>query len=284
MSWISTKVIVIIDINANTDTVEFTNGRQLRAGEATQDPGETNLRRIQIREAIKAHLEKERDLYDQGIKVLTLFFIDEVAKYRLYTDTSEERGGEYAKMFEEEYQDATNQKILGTNKEYEQYRDTPADQIHNGYFSIDKKSRRMVDPAMNATEMRRGEANDVDAYDLILKDKERLLSFEEPTRFIFSHSALREGWDNPNVFVICTLKHSDNTISRRQEVGRVASAYRSTNEVSARTTQILSTIRMSLPSSPVKVTRSSLLPCRKTLAKHSPNGRASRTRNTSPVR
>ena len=215
------KGIVITDINANTDTVEFTNGRQLHAGEATQDPGETNLRRIQIREAIKAHLEKEQILYDQGIKVLTLFFIDEVAKYRLYTDAGEERGGEYAKMFEEEYRDATNQKTLETNEDYEKYRnETPVNQIHNGYFSIDKKSRRMVDPAMNATEMRRGEANDVDAYDLILKNKERLLSFEEPTRFIFSHSALREGWDNPNVFVICTLKHSDNTISRRQEVGR----------------------------------------------------------------
>ena len=214
------KGIVITDINANTDTVEFTNGRQLHAGEATQDPGETNLRRIQIREAIKAHLEKEQILYDQGIKVLTLFFIDEVAKYRLYTDTSEE-GGEYAKMFEEEYRDAIKQGILTKNKSYKKYRSgTPVDQIHNGYFSIDKKSRRMINPTMNATEVKRGEANDVDAYDLILKDKERLLSFEEPTRFIFSHSALREGWDNPNVFVICTLKHSDNTISRRQEVGR----------------------------------------------------------------
>ena len=209
------KGIVITDINANTDTVEFTNGRQLHAGEATQDPGETNLRRIQIREAIKAHLEKERDLYDQGIKVLTLFFIDEVAKYRLYTDAGEE-GGEYAKMFEEEYLDAIKQRTLETNEDYKKYRTgTPVDQIHKGYFSIDKKSRRMIDPAMS-----HGEANDVDAYDLILKDKERLLSFEEPTRFIFSHSALREGWDNPNVFVICTLKHSDNTISRRQEVGR----------------------------------------------------------------
>ena len=209
------KGIVITDINANTDTVEFTNGRQLQAGEATQDPGETNLRRIQIREAIKAHLEKERDLYDQGIKVLTLFFIDEVAKYRIYTDASEE-GGEYAKMFEEEYRDATKQRTLETNEDYKKYRTgTPVDQIHKGYFSIDKKSRRMINPAMSY-----GEANDVDAYDLILKNKERLLSFEEPTRFIFSHSALREGWDNPNVFVICTLKHSDNTISRRQEVGR----------------------------------------------------------------
>ena len=90
-------------------------------------------------------------------------------------------------------------------------------QPHNGYFSIDKKSKRMIDPV---TGKRSTETDDVDAYDLILKDKERLLSFDEPTRFIFSHSALREGWDNPNVFVICTLKHCDNTISRKQEVGR----------------------------------------------------------------
>jgi type III restriction enzyme len=88
-----------------------------------------------------------------------------------------------------------------------------ADKTHNGYFSIDKKSKRMTDPSVGARSV---DSDDVDAYDLILKDKERLLSFEEPTRFIFSHSALREGWDNPNVFVMCMLKHSDNMISRRQ--------------------------------------------------------------------
>ncbi|MBD1301022.1 restriction endonuclease subunit R, partial [Pseudomonas aeruginosa] len=88
---------------------------------------------------------------------------------------------------------------------------------HNGYFSIDKKSKHLVDPA---TSKKSTETDDVDAYDLILKHKERLLSFDEPVRFIFSHSALREGWDNPNVFVICTLKQSDDTTTRRQEVGR----------------------------------------------------------------
>ena len=96
----------------------------------------------------------------------------------------------------------------------------PAAKTHNGYFSIDKKTKRLVDPDVTTRGENAGETDDVDAYDLILKDKERLLSFAEPVRFIFSHSALREGWDNPNVFVICTLKHSDNTISRRQEVGR----------------------------------------------------------------
>ena len=216
------KGFVVSEISAITDTVEFTNGHQLQAGEATGDVNEAALRQIQIREAIKAHFEKERALFHQGIKVLTLFFIDEVAKYRLYGDAGEE-GGEYAQIFEEEYRDALNElkQDLLLDEAYRKHLDgISVEQTHNGYFSIDKKSKRLVDPKMNATEKRKGEANDVDAYDLILKDKERLLAFEEPTRFIFSHSALREGWDNPNVFVICTLKHSDNTVSRRQEVGR----------------------------------------------------------------
>lgn len=214
---------VITDINANNDVVEFENGLVLHAGEATGDVNESALRRIQIREAIKAHFEKEQVLYHQGIKVLTLFFIDEVAKYRVYNESGEEGGGEYAQIFEEEYRNAVaemNQDMF-MHEGYKKYLDgIPVEQTHNGYFSIDKKSKRLVDPKMTVTEKKRGEANDVDAYDLILKDKERLLAFDEPTRFIFSHSALREGWDNPNVFVICTLKHSDNTISRRQEVGR----------------------------------------------------------------
>lgn len=218
------KGLVISDINAITDTVNFTNGVELKAGEATGDVNETTLRRIQIREAIRAHFEKEQLLFDQDIKVLTLFFIDEVAKYRIYTDAGKE-GGEYAKIFEEEYNNCLNDllKDLGLfdKQEYRKYLNKiDVANTHKGYFSIDKRSKRLVDPVMNKTEMENGEANDVDAYDLILKDKEQLLSFEEPTRFIFSHSALREGWDNPNVFVICTLKHSSNIISRRQEVGR----------------------------------------------------------------
>lgn len=213
------KGFVIADINAITDTVEFTNGYQLQSGEATGDVNEATLRRLQIREAVKAHFEKEQVLFHQGIKVLTLFFIDQVGKYRVYAEAGEE-GGEYAKIFEEEYQDALNElkQDMHMHKGYKKHLDSiPVNLTHNGYFSIDKKSKRMIDPA---TSQRSSETDDVDAYDLILKDKERLLSFEEPTRFIFSHSALREGWDNPNVFVICTLKHSDNTISRRQEVGR----------------------------------------------------------------
>ncbi len=208
---------VVSDINAITDTVSFTNGVDIDAGEATGDVSEKTLRRIQIREAIKAHLEKEQVLFYQGIKVLTLFFIDEVAKYRKYSETGEEPG-EYATIFEEEYLSAINELGLATLPEYKGYLDDILPKkTHNGYFSIDKKTNHLIDPNVRA---RTGETDDVDAYDLILKDKERLLSFEEPTRFIFSHSALREGWDNPNVFVICTLKHSESTISRRQEVGR----------------------------------------------------------------
>ena len=207
---------VIADINANTDTVSFTNGLELLAGEAVGDVNELSLRRIQIREAIKAHFEKEMALFNQGIKVLSLFFIDEVVKYRDYSQEDEK--GEYARIFEEEYNDALNEFLTLEGTDYNTYlRSIKAGETHSGYFSIDKKTKRLVDPV---TGKKSNEADDVDAYDLILKDKERLLSFAEPVRFIFSHSALREGWDNPNVFVICTLKHSDNAISRRQEVGR----------------------------------------------------------------
>ncbi len=207
---------VVSDINANTDTVSFTNGVELTAGDACGDVSESALRRMQIREAVKAHFEKERQLFPMGIKVLSLFFIDEVAKYRDYSSADEK--GEYARIFEEEYQRECDAHLGLFDTPYLQYlRTIPAEKTHNGYFSIDKKSKRLVDPTVGK---KATETDDVDAYDLILKDKETLLSFDEPTRFIFSHSALREGWDNPNVFVICTLKHSDNTISRRQEVGR----------------------------------------------------------------
>lgn len=211
------KGFVVSEIDANTQTLSFTNGEEIRPGEATGDINEDALRRIQIREAIKAHFEKEQVLFHQGIKVLTLFFIDSVAKYRCYGDNGE-TPGEYAKIFEEEYNSWLNEALTLDDSPYNDYlRSIEVSKTHNGYFSIDKKSKRLIDPV---TGKKSTETDDVDAYDLILKDKERLLSFTEPVRFIFSHSALREGWDNPNVFVICTLKHSDNTISRRQEVGR----------------------------------------------------------------
>jgi len=210
---------VVSDINANTDTLSFTNGLQLTVGDATGDVTEAALRRIQLREAIKAHFDKEQALFQQGVKVLTLYFIDEVAKYRDYSQPDEK--GEYARIFEEEYNLYLNEMLDLDETPYVKYlKGITAEQTHSGYFSIDKKTKRDVDPDIEKRGENAGLSNDVEAYDLILKNKERLLSLDEPVRFIFSHSALREGWDNPNVFVICALKHSDNTISRRQEVGR----------------------------------------------------------------
>lgn len=210
---------VVSDINANTDTLSFTNGVELTVGDATGDVNEAMLRRIQIREAIKAHFDKEQALYSQGVKVLSLFFIDEVAKYRDYT--AADTKGEYARIFEEEYTQYLNEVLQLEETPWNQYlKGIGVEKTHSGYFSIDKKTKHLTDPTVAKRGENAGQSDDVDAYDLILKDKERLLSLTEPVRFIFSHSALREGWDNPNVFVICALKHSDNTVSRRQEVGR----------------------------------------------------------------
>lgn len=212
---------VVADINANTDTLSFTNGIELFVGEATGDVNEALLRRIQIREAIKAHFDKEQELFQQGIKVLTLFFIDEVVKYRDYSTADEK--GDYARIFEEEYNLYLNEVLDLDETSYIKYlKGISAEKTHSGYFSIDKKTKRDIDPSIVKKGENKGLSDDVDAYDLILKNKERLLSFAEPVRFIFSHSALREGWDNPNVFVICFLKHPDynNEVTRRQEVGR----------------------------------------------------------------
>jgi type III restriction enzyme len=211
------KGYVVADINALDNTLSFTNGVVLTAGDAMGDVNESVLRRLQIREAVNAHFEKEQHLFARGIKVLSLFFIDEVAKYRIY-EGSEEKQGEYAQLFEEEYNARLNEILTLEDSAYNQYlRGIATARTHEGYFSIDKKSKRLVNPE---TAARSSESDDVDAYDLILKNKKRLLQFDEPVRFLFSHSALREGWDNPNVFVIGMLKHSDNTVSRRQEVGR----------------------------------------------------------------
>ncbi|MBB3965733.1 type III restriction-modification system endonuclease [Rhizobium metallidurans] len=211
----------VSQIDYNNDTLEFTNGIVLKAGEAIGDVSERDIRRIQIRETIKAHFDKERQLFAQGIKVLSLFFIDEVVKYRDYSQADEK--GEYAHVFEEEYDLLRTEYLSELAIENESYRKflerDPPVKVHEGYFSIDKQ-KRLVDPDIKKSGEDKGMSDDADAYDLILKNKERLLSQGEPVRFIFSHSALREGWDNPNVFVMCMLKHSDNTVSRRQEVGR----------------------------------------------------------------
>ncbi|AOW59002.1 type III restriction-modification system endonuclease [Legionella pneumophila] len=215
------KGFLVTDINANTQTLHFSNGEVIKVGEVLGDPDELMLRRIQIQETIKAHFEKEQNLFHKGIKVLSLFFIDEVAKYRCYDAPNGDDRGEYAKIFEEEYDRYLNQILQTVDGDYKNYleRIEPF-KTHDGYFSKDKKSQRLTNPPLSK---KTGETDDVSAYDLILKEKERLLLLSpeiSPVRFIFSHSALREGWDNPNVFVICALKHSDNSVSRRQEVGR----------------------------------------------------------------
>ncbi|MGO3641062.1 MAG: DEAD/DEAH box helicase family protein, partial [Psychrobacter sp.] len=230
---------VVAEIDAREQSLTFTNGIKIYVGQALGQIDETLMRTIQIRETIRAHLEKERVLFNQGLKVLSLFFIDEVAKYRQYDDQGNRIDGEYAQIFAEQYNQIVED-MIGLNIDNDPYidylRNIDVDRTHNGYFSVDKKSQQMIDPKTKKfdDEELGGKVSltdDIDAYDLILKDKETLLSFPQPNdseetrhkknvRFIFSHSALREGWDNPNVFVICTLKHSENTISRRQEVGR----------------------------------------------------------------
>lgn len=210
---------IVIQMDYVSGTVEFANGQTMSVGEVLGDESSEMFRRIQIREAVKAHLDRERALFAQGIKVLSLFFIDKVQKYRDYSRS--DLKGEYARIFEEEYRRQVAKimtKLSASEGQYVQYiKSISAENTHNGYFSVDKKSDRFVDSDTRAS---RNGMEETDAYDLILKDMERLLSFKESTRFIFSHSALREGWDNPNIFTLCMLKNSDNQVSRHQEIGR----------------------------------------------------------------
>ena len=188
----------IAEIDPIAASVTFTNGEVIRKGDVVGDVSEMDMRRVQIRETIISHLEKESRLFSQGIKCLSLFFIDEVAKYRQYDEDGNEALGEYGRIFEEEYYAVLKDYRTFLDPAYLNYLDgIEAHDTHRGYFSIDKKTGRAID-----SKLKRGSefSDDISAYDLILKNKERLLSFDEPTRFIFSHSALREGWDNPNVF------------------------------------------------------------------------------------
>ena len=218
---------IVPDQNGQTGYVEFDNHERLYRGQVANDSSEEDLRRIQIRETIASHLQKEEVLFRQGIKCLSLFFIDEVAKYRVYDEDGSEGVGEYGRIFEEEYARAISERASAPTLDdaydpaYLRYlRSFDAHEVHKGYFSIDKKGRACNSKLKRGSEFAEGE-DAVAAYDLILKNKERLLSFDEPCRFIFSHSALREGWDNPNVFQICTLKNAGGSdIAKRQEVGR----------------------------------------------------------------
>ena len=201
--------------------VDFANGERIHEGEVVGETDPDMIRRIQIRETIMSHLETERKLHQKGIKVLSLFFIDEVAKYKYYDEDGQEQKGIYAKVFEEEFEKARKfyleeQLPFGEENSFREYLNQfDPSKIHAGYFSIDKKGR-----VINSKETKGGGSDDVSAYDLIMKNKERLLSLDEPVRFIFSHSALREGWDNPNVFQICTLNQTNANIKKRQEIGR----------------------------------------------------------------
>lgn len=214
---------IVSKIDGRDNSVEFVNGIKIYAGDVIGKVSEEQLRRIQIRETILSHIERERQLFSKGIKVLSLFFIDEVDHYRQYDAAGQKQNGLFAKMFEEEYAEIISnlQMALFDDPEYLNYLNAiqPED-THAGYFSIDKKGH-MVDSKLRSK--KETVSDDVDAYDLIMKNKELLLERDpkkSPVRFIFSHSALREGWDNPNVFQICTLKQSSSEVRKRQEVGR----------------------------------------------------------------
>ena len=201
---------IVTEINARPgmEHIKFSNGIRLSLGEE-QGGFRDDIIREQIRETIKAHFEKKAQVKDMGIKVLSLFFIDRVANYRIYTDSGYVTGP-YAEWFEDLYTEVAGEYRTLFNKDI-----LPADTVHNGYFSKDKKGEKgkFTDTTGKA-------AKDEDTYNLIMRDKERLLSLDNPLKFIFSHSALREGWDNPNVFQICTLSNSTSAIKKRQEIGR----------------------------------------------------------------
>ena len=199
----------VAEINAEpgNEYIRFSNGWTLRIGESIGGM-QGDIWRVQIKNTVKKHLEKELQLRGRGIKVLTLFFIDRVANYRDYDESGQPVKGKFAQNFEAALEE------LAKNPRYKEleWLKLPVERLHNGYFARDKKG---------IFKDTRGDTQaDDDAYNLIMKEKERLLSLDEPLRFIFSHSALREGWDNPNVFQICTLNETRSAIKKRQEIGR----------------------------------------------------------------
>lgn len=220
------KGMTLSHFDARENKLQVGVTQELQVGEVIGQVDESSIRRIQIRETIKSHIEKESKLYNRRIKVLSLFFIDEVAKYKQYDEHNDAYNGEYAQIFEEEYRNQVNQFIQTQEPTpYRRYLEAnlEGNSVHAGYFSVDKvkkSDKTIFVDYKSASEKKNNLSNDIDAYDLIMKDKERLLSFEEPVRFLFSHSALKEGWDNPNVFQICTLKQSSAETRKRQEIGR----------------------------------------------------------------
>ena len=198
-------IVSDISFRLGAEVVEFTNGTEITLSTASASFDE-DVRRAQVVETVRQHLDKERSLRPLGIKVLSLFFIDKVANYRAVDDEGKPTLGPIGQWFEEAYSE------LASKPRYASLELPPVELVHDGYFSVDNKNR--------PKDTRGESADDVATYDLIMSAKERLLSMEEPLRFIFSHSALREGWDNPNVFQICTLNDARSSDRKRQEIGR----------------------------------------------------------------
>ena len=198
-------IIDDISFRAGAEAIEFTNGEDVTVAEAAGS-FDVDVRRAQVFETVRQHLDKERTLASLGVKVLSLFFIDKVANYRAVDEQENPALGPIGQWFEEAYAE------LVAQPRYAKLALPPVDQVHDGYFSVDNKGVYKDTRGTGET--------DSSTYDLIMRDKERLLSTDEPLRFIFSHSALREGWDNPNVFQICTLNDSKSTDRKRQEIGR----------------------------------------------------------------
>ncbi len=196
---------IVEEIDASNGCVVFSNGETLYVGERHDDLND-DVMRFQMRRTIEEHLRKELRLNKQGIKVLSLFFIDRVANYRFYDEQGNMVAGKFAKWFEEIYSE------LIAQPQFRSLNIFPIEQIHNGYFSQDKKGH--VKDTNGETQA------DNDTYNLIMRDKEKLLDMNNPLRFVFSHTALREGWDNPNVFQICTLNETKSEMKKRQEIGR----------------------------------------------------------------
>ncbi len=200
-----------ICIEKGNEYIEFSNGESVAIGEVLGGMDDETVKKLQIRKTIEEHLDKELRLTAKGIKVLSLFFIDKVANYRLYDEAGNPQKGKYAQWFEELYVEISRMRKYNTLFGDVDIQ-TEVSKIHNGYFSSDKKGVFKDSTGNNK--------DDEDTFTLIMKDKEKLLSFESSLRFIFSHSALKEGWDNPNVFQICTLNETASVIKKRQEIGR----------------------------------------------------------------
>lgn len=200
---------IVNEIDAGEGFVTFANDVRVRLGQPHGALTDTILR-LQIEATVRRHFEKAQRLHPMGIKVLSVFFIDRVANYRVYGEDGTTGKGKFAQWFEEIYQQYRAQPGYAGLMPFD------AAQVHNGYFSQDK---RAVSPFETVAGKTNAEA-EASAFELIMRDKERLLDLDEPLAFIFSHSALREGWDNPNVFQICTLAESSSDIKKRQEIGR----------------------------------------------------------------